>query len=196
MSNLKELTKEVHTKAERQDFVKVLMSGKINPKFYATYLYNQWKKYDALEQALDHHGVWANDLKMFDIRQAPKIMEDWKELWTEADLIKDGSPLTMPSTWAYLDRIKEIRKDRQVLLAHVYTLHMGDLSGGQMISRKAPGEGRMYKFPGDINELKEHIRTYIDDSMAEESKWVFASATSLFQELMEVDIEHYMESSN
>ena len=35
--------------AERQEFVKVLMSGKINPQLYATYLWNQHKKYDLLE---------------------------------------------------------------------------------------------------------------------------------------------------
>ena len=48
MSNLKELTKEQHTNAERQAFVNVLMSGKINPEFYAVYLWNQHKKYDLL----------------------------------------------------------------------------------------------------------------------------------------------------
>ena len=38
MSNLKELTKEQHSNAERQGFVKVLMSGKINPElFYLTF---------------------------------------------------------------------------------------------------------------------------------------------------------------
>jgi heme oxygenase len=191
MSNLKELTKDQHTNAERQDFVKVLMSGKINPKFYATYLYNQWKKYDALEEALDRLGLWANDIKMFDIKRAHAINEDWYELWP-VDKLRTH-PITMPSTWAYLDRIKEIEKDKHTLLAHVYTLHMGDLSGGQMIKRKIPGEGRMYQFNGETSVLKEHLRTYVDDSMADEAKWVFDSATALFQELMEVDIEHYME---
>ena len=52
MSNLKELTWEHHQNAERQEFVKVLMSGKIHPDFYATYLWNQHKKYDLIE-ALD-----------------------------------------------------------------------------------------------------------------------------------------------
>jgi hypothetical protein len=35
MSNLKDLTWEHHKDAERQEFVKVLMSGKINPDLYA-----------------------------------------------------------------------------------------------------------------------------------------------------------------
>ena len=54
--SLKELTWEHHQNAERQDFVKVLMSGKINPKFYATYLWNQHKKYDILEAIAGAHG--------------------------------------------------------------------------------------------------------------------------------------------
>ena len=36
--SLKDLTMEHHKDAERQDFVKVLMSGNINPDLYATYL--------------------------------------------------------------------------------------------------------------------------------------------------------------
>lgn len=190
MNNLKELTKAQHTNAERQDFVKVLMSGNINPDFYATYLYNQWKKYQALEDALDRFSIWADDETMFDIKRTSAIHDDWYELWPVDQ--RKTNPITMPSTWAYLDHIKEIEKDREMLLAHVYTLHMGDLSGGQMISKKVPGAGRMYKFNGDVGKMKDHLRTYVNDDMAEEAKWVFESATSLFQELMEVDIEYYL----
>ena len=41
MLDIKELTMEHHKDAERQGFVKILMSGQIDPKIYATYLYNQ-----------------------------------------------------------------------------------------------------------------------------------------------------------
>jgi heme oxygenase len=57
MSNLKELTKDQHSNAERQGFVKILMSGKINPKLYATYLWNQHKKYDLLEAMARVNGL-------------------------------------------------------------------------------------------------------------------------------------------
>jgi len=83
--------------------------------------------------------------------------------------------------------------DKTALMAHIYTLHMGDLSGGQMISKKIPGEGRMYQFEGDIKEIKEAIRSNTSDDMADEAKWVFESATALFKELMELDIEPYLE---
>ena len=44
--SLKELTYEHHRNAERQQFVKVLMSGSIDPKLYATFMYNQHQQYN------------------------------------------------------------------------------------------------------------------------------------------------------
>jgi len=188
MSNLKELLKEQHTNAERQDFVKVLMSRKINPKFYATYLWNQHKKYDLLEAISTALGVF--DGIPVDIRQKTKIEADFNELWKE----EYGSPEVVPSTHEYIMHIREVMHDPEKLMAHVYVLHMGDLSGGQIIQRFVPGEGRMYKFDGDVETIKEAIRAKTNDDMAEEAAYVFESSTKLFQELMELDIEHFVES--
>jgi len=190
MSNLKELLKEQHTNAERQEFVKVLMSGKINPQFYATYLWNQHKKYDILEAMAAVNGLF-NDIP-FDIRQKMKIEQDFLELWED----KTKQPELVPSTHEYIMHMREIMHDPEKLMAHLYVLHMGDLSGGQIIARRAPGEGRMYKFEGDIDAIKNAIRSKTDDDMAEEAAYVFESSTKLFQELMELDIEHYLESSD
>lgn len=190
MSNLKELTKEVHNTAERQDFVKVLMSGKINPKLYATYLWNQHKKYDILEAMAAVNGIFAEI--GYPIQRKIAIEQDFLELWDD----KNNPPEIVPSTHEYIEHMRTIMTDRDAIMAHIYTLHMGDLSGGQMIGRKVPGEGRMYKFEGDIKEIKEAIRACIKDEMAEEAKYVFGSATKLFQELMELDLEHYLESSD
>ena len=184
MSNLKELTWEHHQNAERQEYVKVLMSGKINPRFYATYLWNQHKKYDILEALAGASGL-LDDLP--DIRRKAKIEQDFLELW---DL--ERPPVIVDSTTEYVEHMKSLIGKPEKLMAHVYVLHMGDLSGGQMIARKAPGEGRMYQFDTDKAALKEAIRAKTDDSMAEEAKWVFDSATKLFQELMELDGEHYL----
>jgi heme oxygenase len=187
VSNLKELTKEQHTNAERQSFVKVLMSGKINPKFYAAYLWNQHKKYDLLEAMAAVNGIWI-DIP-FPIHRKMAIEQDFLELWDD----KENPPPIVPSTHEYIEHMRDIMTDRDAIMAHIYTLHMGDLSGGQMIGRKVPGEGRMYQFEGDINEIKEAIRSQTSDDMAEEAKYVFDSAANLFKELMELDIEHYLE---
>tara|TARA_B100000212_G_scaffold331358_1_gene298497 strand:+ start:1185 stop:1751 length:567 start_codon:yes stop_codon:yes gene_type:complete len=188
MSNLKELTWEHHKNAERQGFVKVMMSGRINPRFYATYLWNQHKKYDILEAMAGASGI-LDDLP--DIRRKTKIEQDFLELW---DL--DNQPVIVESTKKYVEHMKSLIGQPDKLMAHVYTLHMGDLSGGQFIRKKVPGEGRMYTFDTDIPALKDAIRAKTNDDMAEEAKLVFESSTKLFQELMELDGEHYLEQAD
>jgi len=188
MSNLKELTWEHHKEAERQEFVKVLMSGNIHPEFYATYLWQQHMKYDLLEALV---SVTGKTHHIEDIFRKRYIMEDFMELWPHED-----PPTTLPSTYAYVDHMKTIMHNETALIAHMYTLHMGDLSGGQMIKRKVPGEGRMYQFRGDVQKTKEQIRELVNDDMAEEAKVCFTFATQLFKEMMELDVEHYLESTN
>jgi len=189
MSNLKELTWEHHKDAERQDFVKVLMSGKIHPEFYATYLWNQHLKYDLLEALLSVNGD-ANHIP--DLWRKQKIYDDFLELWPHEE-----RPNTVQSTLDYIEHLRPMMRNGESLLAHLYVLHMGDLSGGQMIARKVPGAGRMYQFSGDIQETKEMIRALTNDDMADEAKKCFEFSTQLFKELMELEgIEHYLESSN
>jgi heme oxygenase len=188
MSNLKELTWEHHKEAERQDFVKVMMSGNINPKFYATYLWNQHKKYDLLEAMATAQGCLDG---IPEVKRKLKIEADFLELWTD-----DEMPKVVPSTKEYVEHMKTIMHDPEKLMAHIYVLHMGDLSGGQIIRKRIPGSGTMYDFDAPIDELKEKIRVKINDDMAEEAKFVFQSSTQLFKDLMELDIEHYLESSD
>ena len=164
------------------------MSGKINPELYATYLWNQHKKYDLLEALAGANGL-LDDLP--GIRRKLHIEKDYLELWKHVD-----PPVLTQSTRDYIMHMKEIMDNPTKLMAHIYVLHMGDLSGGQMIARKVPGEGRMYQFDTDKKELKELIRAKTDDDMADEAKFVFESATKLFQDLMELDIEHYMEQTD
>ena len=173
--SLKELTYEHHRNAERQKFVKTLMGGNIPPKVYAEFLYNQYVAYNILEVCAMAEGV-LNDLP--DVRRAPKILEDFQELWG-----KDAAPpKPKPSIQKYVDHIMSIKEDPEKLMAHIYTRHMGDLSGGQMIKKRIPGEGRLYMFE-DPDNLKTAIRSKLNDNMAEEAKVCFTFATELFKEM-------------
>ncbi len=173
--SLKELTYEHHRNAERQKFVKTLMGGNIAPKVYAEFLYNQYVAYNILEVCAMAEGV-LNDLP--DVRRAPKILEDFQELWG-----KDAEPpKPKPSIQKYVDHIMSIKEDPEKLMAHIYTRHMGDLSGGQMIKKRIPGEGRLYMFE-DPDNLKTAIRSKLNDNMAEEAKVCFTFATELFKEM-------------
>ena len=203
MKTLKELTWEHHKEAERQKFVKVLMSGKINPEIYAIYLYNQHQCYDMLEALAMSEGIFDD---MPEIRRAPSIKADFDELWTY-----NWQPVKMESTGAYLDYInKNLMDNPEKIAAHIYVRHMGDLSGGQMIQRKIPGQGKYYQFNiryvegrnqkyKNMQELKEALRTkvnsyqkYSDQStltenvnnVVYEARTCFGFATNLFKDML------------
>ena len=94
----------------------------------------------------------------------------------------------MPVVKEYMDHIMSIQQDPDKLMAHIYVRHMGDLSGGQMISKKVPGSGLMYQFEEDVNELKDRIRKRLNDDMADEAKIAFNFATKLFKQMQETTI--------
>lgn len=181
MSNLKELTWEHHKNAERQAFVKEMFakSPQISSERYSTYLFNQHPQYNMLEMLSMLHGIFDG---MPELRRAPRIHEDYQELWGKTN---PNQPPLMPVVKEYMDYLMTIKDDPHALMAHVYVRHMGDLSGGQMIAKRVPGEGRMYKFDKDHNELKELVRAKLDDSMADEAKLCFDFATKMFQQLGE-----------
>lgn len=176
--SLKDLTKDQHRNAETQAFVKILFSGSIDPKLYATYLYNQRPMYDMLEVCATFHGLF-NDIP--ELPRSKAIYEDFLELWNDSE----KSPYMCPVTEEYTRYILSIRNDPQKLLAHLYVRHMGDLSGGQMIAKKIPGSGRYYQFAGDIEDLKNRVRQKLNDDLADEAKVCFEYATRFFKEMMD-----------
>ena len=176
--SLKDLTYEAHREAETKPFVKVLFSGKIDPKLYAQYLKNQHPQYEILEVcAMMHPGLLVNSE---DARRAPAINSDFEELWnTEVD----GEPTILPVVKRYIDYIMSIKDDPKRLLAHIYVRHFGDMAGGQQIAKRVPGSGRMYQFK-DADALKAAIREKLSDDMADEAKVCFKFAGELFEEMM------------
>lgn len=182
--SLKELTAEKHKAAERQEFVKILFSGNINPEFYATFLANQHPIYEILEvNAMLHRLVMG----MPDIRRAPAINADFLELWPD----KNRNPIILPVVDRYIKHILNLSaKDPNKLMAHIYVRHMGDLSGGQMIAKRVPGSGKFYQFE-DPEALKTAIRGKIDDSLAEEANVCFDFAIKMFDELMSLGMKPY-----
>jgi heme oxygenase len=175
--SLKDLTHEAHRNAETQPFVKILFSGKIDPKLYATYLKNQHPMYEVLE-------VCAMPLQLLhglpDMRRAPAILEDFIELWGKDNT---DQPKIAPATMKYVAYILSIKDDPKKLMAHLYVRHMGDLAGGQMIAKRVPGAGKYYQF-ADPEALKIAIRERLDDSMADEAKVCFEYATEFFKDMM------------
>ena len=151
------------------------VNGKMSEEMYAKFLWNQHAIYNLLEACAMANSLF-NDFPT--VRRAPKILADFQELWKESE-----NPTLTESTEKYVRHIFNIKDDPEKLMAHIYVRHMGDLSGGQMIKKRAPGKGTMYEFDCDIKETKEIIRSKTSDSMADEAKLCFEYATELFKEL-------------
>ena len=187
MLDIKELTWEHHKNAERQAFVKILMSGKIDEKLYATYLYNQLQCYSVLEKYGLHNSLFRDTPNLL---RGEHIHYDYKSLWKDIE----NPPEITQSTKDYVAHIETIQDEAMKLYAHVYVRHMGDLSGGQMIKSKTPGPNRYYIFKH--NEVRDYrqtvkstINTYLnvyEHSVVPEARYCFESATKLFKEMKEL----------
>jgi heme oxygenase len=182
--DIKELTKEIHQNAERQEFVKTLMSGTIRPELYAIYLYNQLQCYSVLEKYGMHNDLFRQTPGL---QRSENIHRDFKKLWDF-----DFNPEITPSTKKYVEHIETIKDDPEKLYGHIYVRHLGDLSGGQMISKKVPVKA-FYDFMGKGQEYKrivkeiinEYLNTYQINVMSEVT-YCFQSATNLFKEMNEI----------
>ena len=187
MLDIKDLTLEHHKNAERQEFVRILMSGNIDEKLYATYLYNQLQCYSVLEKYGLHNSLFRDTPGLL---RAEHIHYDYRHLWTDIG----APPEITQSTKDYIAHIESIQDEAMKLYAHIYVRHMGDLSGGQMIMRKTPGPNRYYRFKdkqvGEYRRIvKETINTYLnvyEYSVVPEAIYCFESATKLFKEMKEL----------
>jgi|TARA_B110000971_G_scaffold179787_1_gene186174 heme oxygenase len=182
--DIKELTKEIHQNAERQEFVKILMSGTIRPELYAIYLYNQLQCYSVLEKYGMHNDLFRQTPGL---QRAENIHRDFKKLWE-----LDFNPEITPSTKKYVEHIETIKDDPEKLYGHIYVRHLGDLSGGQMISKKVPVKS-FYDFNGQGQEYKRIVKEIINEylntykiNVLSEVEYCFESATNLFKEMNEI----------
>jgi heme oxygenase len=83
------------------------------------------------------------------------------------------------STQEYVDYIYNLNP--KLVAAHLYTWHMGDMSGGQMIKKVIAAPHRNLDF-ANADVLKETIRSKLDDSFADEANRAFAWAIKLMNE--------------
>ena len=93
MYDIKDLVWEEHKNAERQEFVKTLMSGTIDKDLYAIYLYNQLQCYAELEKWGHHNGLFRHTSNL---PRAENLHRDFKKLWT-----KEEKPIITQSTKEY-----------------------------------------------------------------------------------------------
>jgi len=176
--SLREITKDLHTDAERTAFAKILLSGEISKEQYAQYLYQMVLIYGPIEMGNEVQGFFKD---LPDIQRTWAIYQDFTEL--------AGKDYTgykwLPSTVDYHNYILELlsnKERRHLIKAHLYCRHMGDLYGGQILAKRVPGSGKFYKFK-DAEKLKEQIRAELTDDLGDEARVAFEWAIKIMREL-------------
>jgi heme oxygenase len=176
---LKEATRTLHQEAENSEFTQRLITGRISTAEYRTYLYNMMHVYSTVEWYADRQGLLENLPGLARLRA---IKEDF-------DSIDDGTHCyLMDSTVEYVNYLHRLCNDptrKNLIAAHLYCRHMGDLFGGQVIRTRIPAtEGKFYQFD-NATELKRQIREVLgySNELANEAKTAFRWAIRINQDL-------------
>ncbi len=187
--SLKEITKDLHHEAEKTQFAKLLLSGKITKEDYANYLYQLVLVYNAIELGNRVEGNFNN---LPGLERTHAIYQDFIEI---AGV--DHTYKWLPGTIEYYNYLLELVRDpvqRPRIKAHLYCRHMGDLNGGQIIKRQVAhiSKGRFYDFKNP-DELKVAIRSELTDDLGDEARVAFQWAIKMMRELYN---EPSLEQSN
>jgi heme oxygenase len=159
-----------------------MLHGNITVPHYALYL----QQIQAVYAAIEHHADVSGLLEDFpDIRRTAYMLEDIEELGY-------ALPETLlPSVQRWCQRIEDLYNSdqRNLIMAHVYVRHMGDMYGGKVIAKRVPGSGLCYQFedrPGLIKTFDSKLHM----GLLPEALTAFDLAVDFFNELQQEIAKH------
>jgi len=188
--------------AENVGFVKCFLKGVVEKTSYRKLVANLYFVYSAMEEEMERHRNHPALSKVYfsELNRKQSLEQDllyyYGANWRENVQLSSAGE-------AYVQRIRDVSNSQpELLVAHLYTRYLGDLSGGQIlkkISQKAmnltDGEGTAFYEFAEIPDEKEFKNNYrqamdelpIDQAMAEkivdEANDAFGMNMKLFQEL-------------
>lgn len=187
---LRERTRTAHEDAETSPFIHELMAGKRSREDYIALAGQQYFIYQALEEV----GAALADDPVVGAFIVPELAR-LTAIEADLDFLRPGwrEELTpLPSTVAYVARIRELVDWPAGFLAHHYTRYLGDLSGGQVIRTMLQrhygfgAEGvEFYHFPGipKAKVFKDEYRARLDRVVLADAELqrVLAEANAAFR---------------
>lgn len=201
-TQLREGTKKSHTMAENVGFIKCFLKGTVEKTSYRKLAGNLYFVYSAMEEEMERHRNHPILSKLYfpELNRKQSLEQDlyfyyganWKEEVQPSEATK-----------SYVARIREIsNSEPELLIAHLYTRYLGDLSGGQILKGIAQnamnlqdGQGTQFYEFNDIPDEKAFKVNYrqqmdsvdIDQEMAtrivDEANDAFGMNMKMFNEL-------------
>jgi heme oxygenase len=201
-AQLREGTKKSHTMAENVGFIKCFLKGTVEKTSYRKLAGNLYFVYTAMEEEMERHKDHPILSKLYfpELNRKSALEQDlfyyyganWRE---EVQPSEAGQ--------AYVARIREISdSDPVLLISHLYTRYLGDLSGGQVLKGIAQtamnlpgGQGtQFYEFADipDEKAFKNNYRQAMDelpidqetaDRIVDEANAAFKMNMNMFEEL-------------
>ena len=158
-------SQEEHDAAEHSPFITELLGGGLGKDAYIAYLLRLRTIYATLEEVIRRSRQDPVVAAVYDpaLQRLAAIDADL-QCWSHS------SPTTAnsPAAESYRARLENIDSGAG-LLAHHYTRYLGDLSGGQVISRTLDREFRLggvglalYSFPMHAKRYKDSYRSRLD----------------------------------
>jgi heme oxygenase len=171
--SLKELTQERHALAENTPFMRSVFAGTLPLTTWADYTYQKFQWYHAIENQAGKMGLLD---QLPGIARGKLISDDFHNM-VGNDYGKYSYKMITREYGRYINGLDDAKR----VLAHVYTWHMGDMFGGQMIKQLIPAPHRHLDFD-NAEELMTTIRSMLTDDMADEANVAFDWAIRILSE--------------
>jgi heme oxygenase len=171
--SLKELTADKHAEAETTPFMKAVFAKTLPMNIWIDYTYQKLSWYSIIEQQAERFGLLDN---LQNIKRRQLILEDFREM-----IKPEGAEYKLSQAALYYCKYIEELDGAEKLLAHLYTWHMGDMFGGQMIRKIIHAPSKHLEFE-NASELITTVRSMLTDDMANEANTAFDWAIKILRE--------------
>ncbi|EPB92498.1 hypothetical protein HMPREF1544_00511 [Mucor circinelloides 1006PhL] len=140
-SAMREGTKVVHRAAETSVFTKRFLKGDINADEYGRYINSLYFVYKYMEELLEQykdHMVVSIIHFPHELNRRESLEKDLEFFYGQERVAELTNPDTMtPAVKKYVQALKDAcEKSPALLIAHSYSRYLGDLSGGQILSKR------------------------------------------------------------
>lgn len=170
--SLKELTKNKHTEAESTPFMKAVFAKKLSLDLWKDWTGQKIIFYAEIENLCDELGL-LDDLP--NIKRCQKLTDDFNQMglvhhvWLREPVMQ------------YHTYLSSIQNNKDKMLAHLYTFHMGDMYGGQMIKKLIDAPHSNLEFE-NLPMLITNLRAKLHDGLADEANVAFDWAIKMMRD--------------